>query len=144
MQWGGRGDIVFMTARMMNADARRADPPKRPDATIDAATLDHLTDEFLSLLNKNGAGDLPLKALMEALEKSVILRALTAFNGHQAKAAAFLRLLPTTLSAKMRKHQILVESTWTAVPEASASGAASNSTAPPPDGGLEPDPDPDD
>ena len=128
----------------MTVDDRRPDPAERSSVPLDAATLDHLTDEFLSLLNKSGAGDLPLKALMEALERSVILRALTAFNGHQAKTAAFLRLLPTTLSAKMRKHQILVESTWTAIPEASASGAASNSTAPPPDGGLEPDPDPDD
>jgi DNA-binding NtrC family response regulator len=133
-----------MAARVMTTDDRRRDPAERASVPLDAATLDHLTDEFLSLLNKSEAGDLPLKVLMEALERSVILRALTAFNGHQAKTAAFLRLLPTTLSAKMRKHQILVESTWTAVPEASASGAASNSTAPPPDGGLEPDSDPDD
>ena len=133
-----------MAARVMTVDDRRPDPAARSSVPLDAATLDHLTDEFLSLLNRSGAGDLPLKVLMEALERSVILRALTAFNGHQAKTAAFLRLLPTTLSAKMRKHQILVESTWTAIPEASASGAASNSTAPPPDGGLEPDPDPDD
>ena len=129
---------------MMTADNRRPDPAERSSVPLDAATLDHLTDEFLSLLNKSGAGDLPLKALIEALERSVILRALTAFNGHQAKTAASLRLLPTTLSAKMRKYRIVVESTWTAAPEASASGAASNSTAPPPGDGREPDADPDD
>lgn len=106
----------------MTTDARRTDPSERPDAPIDAATLDHLTDEILSLLSKTGPAHPSLKTVMESLERSVIVRTLTAFNGHQAKTAAFLRLLPTTFSAKMRKHKVTVECTWTTSPEPPPAG----------------------
>jgi len=122
MQWGGRGEIHFMTARMMTEDARRPDPAERPSVPVDAAALDHLTDELLSLLSQGGPDRPSLKAVMESLERNVIVRALTTFNGHQAKTAAFLQLLPTTFSAKMRKHKVAVECTWTDLPEDEPAG----------------------
>jgi len=132
-----------MTARMMTTDARRTDPSERPDAPIDAATLDHLTDEILSLLSKTGPAHPSLKTVMESLERSVIVRTLTAFNGHQAKTAAFLRLLPTTFSAKMRKHKVTVECTWTASLDVPRVGPAGGEDAAEgePKNGPEPDPD---
>jgi len=145
MQGSGRGDIGVMTARMMTTDARRADPSKRPDAPIDAATLDHLTDELLSLLSQGGPDRPSLKAVMESLERSLIVRTLTAFNGHQAKTATFLRLLPTTFSAKMRKHKVTVECTWTASPEPPPAGptAGGETAVSDPEITREPDPDSD-
>jgi hypothetical protein len=47
-----------------------------------------------------------LKALVARYERSLILAALNAVEGHQRRAAARLRLLPSTLHEKLKRHGI--------------------------------------
>jgi len=49
---------------------------------------------------------LPLKGLMEDIEKTIILKALTRVNGNQKEAAAILGLKYTTLNEKIKKYGI--------------------------------------
>jgi DNA-binding NtrC family response regulator len=48
----------------------------------------------------------PLKEFMDGFEKKILLACLCLTHGHQKNAAAVLRLKPTALLAKMRKHGI--------------------------------------
>ena len=88
--------------------ARREAAGSSP-AQDDLKTLNQVTDVLLSLLRDGEAQDLSLKNVSETLERNVIIKALLTFNGHQAKTASFLGLLPTTLSAKMKKYKIAIE-----------------------------------
>lgn len=47
-----------------------------------------------------------LKELMDKLERTIIISALSRFEGNQRKTAEFLRLKPTTLYEKIKKHNI--------------------------------------
>jgi len=49
---------------------------------------------------------LPLKELIGTLEKSIIIRALSKFNGNQKDAAKFLGVKYTTLNEKIKKHHL--------------------------------------
>jgi|GEM_PF-6257552 len=53
-----------------------------------------------------------LRAVQEALEKRMILRALREAAGNQRKAARILGVKPTTLSYKLKKHQIRIKKTF--------------------------------
>ena len=125
----------------MTTDDARPAAAERSKRPVDVTSMDHVTDELLSLLSKAGPERPSMKQLMETLERNVIVRALTAFNGHQAKTASFLSLLPTTFSAKMRKHKIVVESTWTTSVEAPRAAAA-RVDEPATAASRDPDPDP--
>jgi DNA-binding NtrC family response regulator len=48
-----------------------------------------------------------LKERLEDYERQLILSALNAHRGHQARAARFLGLLPTTLHEKMKRLGLL-------------------------------------
>jgi|GEM_PF-3827162 len=76
--------------------------PLRPDKI-----LDHVTDVLVLLLTEQSLCGLTHKRVFEALEKKLLVKVLDAFDGHQEKASAFLHLLPTTLSSKMKKHGIV-------------------------------------
>jgi len=54
---------------------------------------------------------LPLKELIGTLEKSIIMRALSKFNGNQKEAAKFLGVKYTTLNEKIKKHHICLRKT---------------------------------
>ena len=49
----------------------------------------------------------PLKEVLASIEKSIIERALRRARGNQKRAAAILRLNPTTLHEKMKRHGLL-------------------------------------
>jgi len=49
---------------------------------------------------------LPLKELIGNLERSIIIRSLSKFNGNQKEAAKFLGVKYTTLNEKVKKYQI--------------------------------------
>jgi len=49
---------------------------------------------------------IPLKDLMEGIERMIIVRVLSHFGGNQKNAAAFLRLKYTTLNEKIRRYNI--------------------------------------
>lgn len=51
----------------------------------------------------NGTGRHGLKKLVEEYERTLILQALAASQGHQRRAAAALGILPTTLVEKMKR-----------------------------------------
>lgn len=76
--------------------------------------LDQVTDVLTLLLTKENAYGLSLKEVFDALERSMIVKALSIFNGHQKKTANFFHLIPTTFSAKMKKHKIVKEYKGTA------------------------------
>jgi DNA-binding NtrC family response regulator len=71
--------------------------------------LDQVTDVLILLLHKDGSRGLSLGDLFDALERDVLVKALSEFNGHQSKTAKFLGLKPTTLFAKLKKHNIYME-----------------------------------
>jgi transcriptional regulator with GAF, ATPase, and Fis domain len=48
----------------------------------------------------------PLKELMNILERAILIRALSQLNGNQKNAAKFLGLKYTTLHEKIKKHNI--------------------------------------
>ncbi len=50
--------------------------------------------------------EFPLKELIDQLERTLILSVLSKFEGNQRKTAKFLRLKPTTLHEKMKRHNI--------------------------------------
>ena len=79
--------------------------------------LDHIAELFLSMLEKADGKAITFKDLCDAIERQVLVKTLVACGGHQTKAAHFLRLLPTTLSAKIKKHKIVIEHAWTAEPD---------------------------
>jgi DNA-binding protein Fis len=94
---------LFRDGRLPDSEeAPAANPPVRPDRI-----LDHITDVLVLLLTEQSLCGLSHKRVFEALEKKLLVKVLDAFEGHQEKAAAFLHLLPTTLSAKMKKHGIV-------------------------------------
>ena len=49
---------------------------------------------------------LPLRQLVGTLERSIIIRALSKFNGNQKDAAKFLGVKYTTLNEKVKKYRI--------------------------------------
>jgi DNA-binding NtrC family response regulator len=49
---------------------------------------------------------IPLKDLMNTIEKVILTKALSRFNGHQKATAQFLKIKPTTLHEKLKKHNI--------------------------------------
>lgn len=52
------------------------------------------------------SGSRSLREMVDAYERSLILMALTAADGHQRRAARMLGLLPSTLNEKMRRFRI--------------------------------------
>jgi len=50
--------------------------------------------------------NLRLKEFMESLERTILIKILTKFNGHQKKTAEFLGLKISTLNQKIKKHNI--------------------------------------
>ena len=50
--------------------------------------------------------DIPLKELIDSIEKSVILRTLSRVNGNQKEAAKILGVKYTTLNEKIKKYSI--------------------------------------
>ena len=59
------------------------------------------TSDLQATFHEAGASD--LAALIEAYERSLILAALAAVGGRQRSAAELLRILPSTLSEKMKR-----------------------------------------
>lgn len=50
---------------------------------------------------------IPLKEMMDSVERSVILRTLHKVNGNQKKAAKILGVKYTTLNEKIKRYNIL-------------------------------------
>lgn len=49
----------------------------------------------------------PLRDFMNHLEKSILMRALSRFNGNQKEAAKFLGVKHTTINQKVKKYNII-------------------------------------
>ena len=49
-----------------------------------------------------------LKELLSALERNMLVKVLSNFNGNQVQAARYLRLKPTTLNEKLKKYDIAI------------------------------------
>lgn len=105
------GDTEDPISAGERCEERRGSPPG--SAGDDDKALDQMADALMGLLRKVTAEERSFKGVFETLERTVIVKALSARNGHQAKTANFLRLLPTTLSAKMKKHKIVIGYSWT-------------------------------
>jgi len=52
---------------------------------------------------------IPLKEFIENLEREIIVKVLTLFNGNQKESAKFLGIKYTTLNAKVKKYNIVFE-----------------------------------
>jgi DNA-binding protein Fis len=105
------GDAPAEKRATIRAREGTAGPKTSPplSAGDDERALDQVADVIGSLLKKADAKDLSFKTVFATLERNVIVKTLSAFNGHQAKTANYLGLLATTLSAKMKKHGIVLE-----------------------------------
>lgn len=60
-------------------------------------------EDFLCLIHI-----FPLKEVMDKVEQTVILSALKKYDGNQRKTAKFLKVNPTTLCEKLKRHNISV------------------------------------
>lgn len=84
---------------------------------MDNRTLPQPKDEFscelaeliLSYVDRQGERTLPLKKIQEAVERGVLIKSLNRHNGNQRLAAFFLCLKPTTLCAKLKKHNVRIQ-----------------------------------
>jgi len=54
-------------------------------------------------------GNIPLKTLMNNIERILILKALSLFGGNQKNAAKFLKINYTTLNEKIKRYNIRVK-----------------------------------
>jgi DNA-binding NtrC family response regulator len=71
-------------------------------------TIHQFIDQFCVRQIKN---KIPLKELMNTIEKVILTKVLARFNGHQKATAQFLRIKNTTLHEKLKKHQIRLPKT---------------------------------
>lgn len=53
---------------------------------------------------------IPLKDLLDGMERIIIMRVLSLFDGNQKKAAKFLHIKPTTLCEKLKRYNIQAKS----------------------------------
>jgi DNA-binding NtrC family response regulator len=74
----------------------------------DEDILENVVDVLMVIIKEGNARGFTLKELFDALERELIVKALFEFNGHQKKTADFLRLRPTTLGEKLKKHRIVI------------------------------------
>ncbi len=102
----GAGDL----SEKLRESLASAALPGTPGPCVDARGREELAEcaanlLFLMLAEGSPQG-LSFKEVFSALERKVLLKALWAFGGHQARLADFLHMLATTLKAKLRKHKI--------------------------------------
>ena len=76
------------------------------DGRLNEKAIDFLVNVFLSLLEQNAPSGLTANALLDLLERNIIIKVLWEFNGHQARAAEFLHLKPTTLHEKIKRYEL--------------------------------------
>jgi len=83
-----------------NMKESESDRQKREEIFIDLH--DRFSENFWNLMQK-----FPLKELMDRLERTILISALSKFEGNQRKTAKFLSMKPTTLYEKIKKYKIL-------------------------------------
>ena len=66
-------------------------------------TIHQFIDQFCIRRIKSGV---PLKDLMNTIEKVILTKVLSRFNGHQKAASQFLRIKNTTLHEKLKRHKV--------------------------------------
>jgi len=71
-------------------------------------TINRFIDQFCHIQIKH---KVPLKDLLDTIEKVILTRVLSRFNGHQKATSRFLRIKNTTLHEKIKKHKIRIEKT---------------------------------
>lgn len=82
-------------------DLEKRKPDQQNKDEIFTDFWDPVIENYWFLIQK-----FPLKELMDKLERTIIISALSKFEGNQRKTAKFLRLKPTTLYEKIKKHNI--------------------------------------
>jgi hypothetical protein len=80
--------------------------PRTDDQTKDEL-IEHMANVLILLLTNSNNHGPSLKELLVDLERNAVNKAILLFSGHQAKTANFLHVLPTTLSAKLRKYEFV-------------------------------------
>lgn len=83
---------------------------KASESAVDSAgknLLDEIIDPFIDgYCLKQIKHRIPLKDLLNTIERVILARVLSRFNGHQKEASQFLRIKNTTLHEKLKKHKI--------------------------------------
>jgi DNA-binding NtrC family response regulator len=101
-------------AEMVRAHAQERPAPGAGEFGSDAAfgdkNLEQLEGSLVHayLVANLGAENLPLKSFLDEFEKSILIACLRLTHGNQRRAAAVLRVKPTALFEKMRKHGIRI------------------------------------
>lgn len=85
------------------------------ESAVDSAgnnLLDEIIDPFIDgYCLKQIKHRIPLKDLLNTIERVILARVLSRFNGHQKEASQFLRIKNTTLHEKLKRHNISISKT---------------------------------
>ena len=73
------------------------------DKTIKALVAE-LLDPFIERLSQED--HVPLRSLLSAIERAILVRFLSDFNGNQKETSDYLGLKLSTLNEKIKKHNI--------------------------------------
>lgn len=80
------------------------------DSAVDSAEnnlLDEIVDPFIDgYCLEQIKHRIPLKDLLNTIERVILTRVLSRFNGHQKEASRFLRINTTTLHEKLKRYKI--------------------------------------
>jgi len=85
----------------LNGDASPPNLEGRKEETLKREVLT-LFIEYFCIKQR-----VPLKEFMKHLEKNILMRALSRFNGNQKEAAKFLGVKHTTINQKVKKYNII-------------------------------------
>jgi DNA-binding NtrC family response regulator len=77
------------------------------DDSVDEDFYDETIHQFIGqFCIKQIKNRVPLKNLMNTIEKVILTKVLSRLNGHQKATAQFLKIKSTTLHEKLKKHHI--------------------------------------
>ncbi len=75
----------------------------RPDETAARGDIGPVLDFFFENYVKDGVN---FKEFIEKIERHMLIRSLSHFDGNQKKTSEFLDMKPTTMNAKCKKYRI--------------------------------------
>ncbi len=90
---------------MKSGQSKQADRQQdvRPGESAPKEDIGPVLDSFFDNYVKDGVN---FKELIEKIERHMLIRSLSHFDGNQKKTSEFLDMKPTTMNAKCKKYRI--------------------------------------
>ncbi len=101
--WESPSDIYSHQHESNKSQEDKDYPADSSDKNLNDETIHQFIDQFCVKQIKKRV---PLKDLMNRIEKVILTKVLSRFNGNQKAASQFLRIKNTTLHEKMKRHKV--------------------------------------